>query len=380
MLNKIKVYMKDPEFNHVLLKLPTPHYIYNLNIMNLLVEEITNNIKGYDYIKLGYAMKANPNPEILNFLKDKVSFIDVASIQEFQIASPYFKNISINGPSFSTEELLYLLKIKENSITIDYNSLSQLYAVKEHIRDKNIGVRINIPYHLKNGEYIKSRFGIHIDNENLYDFIAENNNKIVRLHFHNGEKIDDFFRLIRSILDTLKSKGLLNDIQEINIGGGISNYLEKNKVKDLINQINNLKNEYFKYNDVIFSIEPGHSLTFLSGFLVTSVISSDIFKEINIIHTNCSCYNNFRWFRPKIISHTSNSTNAIITNIYGTTCFEDDIFVENKYLPLLKIEDKMIFYPTGAYSVSNSTNLHHLPTPKESFFYNEELDYELNRD
>ncbi|MGV3467372.1 MAG: hypothetical protein ACO1OT_19045 [Heyndrickxia sp.] len=365
----------DKEFIYKLNNIETPSYIYNLNITEEIIKQINNYIKDTSYIQLYYAVKANYNYEILEFLSKRVSGFDVASHHELSIIKKLnFDNISITGPGFDVDDIKLFLS---ENLPYDFNSLSQLYDCKEIVQNKKIGVRINIPYNNEKGEMIPSRFGINIDQE-FIKFITDNNITISRLHFHNGEKNESFFELVKEKIKLLLNRGVLNELETINLGGGLMSILLDMRFKEFIDGIKNLKSKLFGNKNINFIIEPGNALVNISGFLVTKVINieKDNSKNTQEIILNTSSYNLNHWFNPVVFSTTSKSTNKKHSNLYGITCYEYDYFAKGIEIKSLKKGDKVTFYPVGAYSKSNHTSLHGLPFPNEYYYHNQKFIYQ----
>ena len=95
-INEIKSELIDNEI---------PCYIYDLNEIYNRISNITNNMP--DNFKLYYAIKANPNKNVLEFIKsqDKIAGFEIASSGELitNSFSYAFKNSSI---FFSLNKLL----------------------------------------------------------------------------------------------------------------------------------------------------------------------------------------------------------------------------------------------------------------------------------
>ncbi len=173
---------------------------------------------------------------------------------------------------------------------------------------------------------------------------------------------------------------ILSEVTTINMGGGITNLLLKGEIKNFINKL--IENKYTNRFEII--LEPGRAITSLCGFLITSVIAADNSNTKNEIILDCSAYNLFPWFLPRPIS-TNSKRAKIIQNLWGNTCFENDYFASRLIFPELNINDKVIFYPVGAYSKNNHKNLHRIPYPNEYSYKNNKLTligdhYEYSRD
>ena len=352
--------------------LDTPCYIYNLNIIEDIIHKIRLSLKDIDNIKLHFAVKANRNIEILKFINDKVDGFDVATIYEAQILNNMgINNYTLNGPGFTSKDIK---SIYEENKYLDFNSFSQLKSEISIIKNKIIGLRINIAYYENNKEEC-SRFGVDILEKKIIDFLKENEIKVKSLHFHGGEKNWKFFAHIRKILSNIDTSLLCNECY-INLGGGIEKYVMKDTLEDLSYEIKEI-NSICKKRGIknIFIIEPGSALVNLSGYMISKVISSDYIEKRNKFNIviDSSAYNLHLWYKPKILTCIAKGQRNVNMDIYGITCYENDVFFKDINLKGLDIGDKIILYPVGAYSSSNHINLHNIPFPEEYFYYNKKL-------
>lgn len=373
LLKNISKFISNKTFTEFLYSLDTPAYVYHFDIIKYIFDNIKEEMRAIKNLKIYYAVKANSNFEILQFLHSLIDGVDVASIYEYKQVKHIFgdKEISITGPSFLEEDIEGFYK---SNLIFDFNSISQLENCKEIVSNKAIGIRMNIPYNYKKNE-VDSRFGISLEDDRLFELLEEFNAKIVKIHVHNGEKDEIFFRNLRNQLNILEGRKLLSDIQEVNLGGGLLDLIMKGDLPWLMKEIQNIQKDYFRDENVNFVIEPGSALVNLCGFLITKVISADYSKDIRNIVVNTSSYNLNHWFKPKLLTHTSKKQTTFKTNIYGTTCYEGDYFCLDKLIKELNIEDKLLFFPVGGYSKSNHTKLHGLPFPAE-YYFNENFLYE----
>lgn len=364
----IKDVMLDEQFFREIYKLKSPAYIYNFQIIESIIDFINIEKEKRKYIKLYFAVKANNNIELLTFMKSKVDGFDVASIEELNIINSLsITDYNINGPSFSVDiiEELYI-----NNKNIDFNSISHIEYLMDKIQGNNIGVRVNLPY-INDIELEDSRFGINLEDDEFLLLLKSNNILINNLHFHNGKKNKIFFNQMEKILKNI-DYSIIDKKCSINLGGGIEEYITTDKLQILFESIDELYEICLSNGiDPIFIIEPGMALVHLSGYMLTSVLSSDLNtknNELNIV-LNSSAHNLHTWIKPTIVTTTSKKTNKLDTNIYGNTCYEKDIFFNKVNIKELNIGDRLILSPVGAYSRSNYNNLHLIPFPDEYYYY-----------
>lgn len=348
------IYQKILEFvsksvKEELEKSKTPYILYNQQIIRSVIKEFRNSFPNQNY-KLYYAMKANYSPKIIEFLSDKVDGVDVASNHELNIGNKYFKinQISVNGPSFSNDEIQNYLS---SDYSVDINSIDQLVKIDSQTE---IGIRIT---EFKKGIGRKSRFGINIFNDE--NFTVLKNKRITRIHIHFGEKDMDFLEYFNDILCQLNYLGILKNLKEINLGGGFHDLLIKEKLTSFFSQLEDLYNKFGVDSlNIQTIIEPGNAIIKYAGLLVTRPVSTFIEDNNQYISLNTSLFKNTLWHNPILITTTAKGDSLINTKISGNTCYEYDSYSKELQLPIINTTDNIVFYPMGAYVQSNYTTLH----------------------
>lgn len=338
----------------------TPCIIYSKdtikNIINLIRKD-TQDILGFH---LFYSVKANSCPNILEFIKSLIDGVEVASENEYKLVRKIgYKNIIVTfpGPKANFIENLY----SDNNI-FDFNSLSSMQSLSELLIGKEIGLRMRLPK-----ERNISRFGVLCNNEKLHKFILDNSITVRRLHYHfDNHTLSNITNIIAHINELQNETKWFKNINCISFGGGLNNLYcsDVQNLKMFWDKISifskkiNLKQKV----DIIF--EPGTLLMLYSGYLITTVTEVLIENEIQQLVVDASAFNLTSWFRPNLI-FPKQASDSIKTEIYGCTCFENDFFTKTAVLPKLKVGDRLLFYPVGAYVSSVARKLHMLPVPNE---------------
>lgn len=366
-IKKIRKYATYSNLSSLINIKETPAIVYDIDILNSVISEFREIINCREYIKLYFAVKSNNNKNLISYISKLVDGFDVASIYEFNIVKDLGLPISYTSPSISTENFNYLF----SSVTVNLDSLEQVnnYLCMSSI--KNIGLRINISYSFDKN----SRFGIILD-ENSINYLKNKNVKINSLHFHSEIKNDFYFKAVKISIENLIKNNLLyaDEIESLNLGGGFLNNFVGNQFEELFNFIDFLKVKYFsKNNKIKFIIEPGAAISIFLGFLITEVSSVKNINNKNFVTLNSSAHNLNKWYKSIPIYTTSNNDIKVDYTLCGNTCYEDDIFVDCVSFNKLSKGDKIIFYPFGAYTRSNSSNLHGFNIPKEYYYKSGEL-------
>ena len=366
-IEKIKKYATNSNLINLINIKETPAIVYDLDILNSVISDFRKIINSREYIKLYFAVKSNNNKDLIAYISKLVDGFDVASIYEFDIVKDLGLPISYTSPSISTENFNYLF----NKVNINLDSLEQVNNYLYTKATKNIGLRINVSCSSNKN----SRFGIVLDCDTINYFKRENV-KISSLHFHSEIRNDFYFKFVEDSIENLMKNNLLDvdEIKLLNLGGGFLNDFVSNKFEELFNFIDFLKVKYFSKNTKIkFIIEPGAAISIFLGFLITEVSSVKNINNKNFVTLNSSAYNLNKWYKSIPIYTSSNKSIKIDYTLCGNTCYEDDIFVDCINFNKLSNGDKIIFYPFGAYTRSNSSNLQGLNIPKEYYCKSGEL-------
>lgn len=129
----------------------TPFYAYDRARMAARVAELRGSMPAD--LSLHYAMKANPMPDVVNYMVGLVDGLDVASAGELRVAlasgvDP--KDVSFAGPGKRDEELRYAA---ESGITINLESgreMRRLARIADEIgKCPSVAIRVNPPFELK---------------------------------------------------------------------------------------------------------------------------------------------------------------------------------------------------------------------------------------
>ncbi|HNP35736.1 MAG TPA: pyridoxal-dependent decarboxylase, exosortase A system-associated [Woeseiaceae bacterium] len=129
----------------------TPFYAYDRARMASRVRELREALPAELHIH--YAMKANPMPEVVDFLAGLVDGLDVASVGEMEIALQTGTNasdISFAGPGKRDEELKSAIAA---GITINIESIGELRRIAGLAADAgkrpDVAIRVNPAFELK---------------------------------------------------------------------------------------------------------------------------------------------------------------------------------------------------------------------------------------
>ncbi|HKI60460.1 MAG TPA: type III PLP-dependent enzyme [Mariprofundaceae bacterium] len=338
----------------------------------IILQHYRDLIASFPYARIYYAIKANPDKEILTLLRDHGANFDVASIYELD------KVLSLG---VSPDRCSYGNTIKKSKdIRYFYEKGVRMYASDSEADLRNIGreapgskVYVRL---LTEGSHtadwpLSRKFGCQTDMAvELLKLAKELGLEPYGVSFHVGSQQRDIgawdaaIDKVKSIFDWLRDECDIH-LKMINMGGGFpANYLNRtNDLATYAKEITHYLQDDFGDDLPEIILEPGRSLCSNAGLLVSEVVLISR-KTTTSLHR--WVYTDVGKFSGLIETLGESIKYPIYTEkegeqeecvIAGPTCDSADIMYEDhKYqLPLsLEIGDRLYWFSTGAYTTSYS--------------------------
>ena len=366
-------------------KVQTPFYCYSANAFKNNFNTLKNAFKEINP-KICYATKSNSNLSILNLLQKEGAGADVVSVGELKkslIAGIKPDDIVFSGVGKTNDEIEFAIINK--IFQINAESTSELNTINKIAQKlgivQQVGIRINPDVTGETHENISTggigdKFGIPFSE--VKDLFLNNehfeNIEISGIAFHIGSQIHD----IEPFKKVFQKTGVL--IKEINknkqiikvldIGGGFGVDYENNQKEFPIQEYAELVKNSFDTNNLTVVIEPGRSISWDTGILVTKVLYIKKHGEKKFIITDCgmndlmrpALYDGYHKILPlKEIKDTE----KISTDIVGPICESTDrLFSSNEFYDV-KEGDLLAILNSGAYGSSMSSNYNVRPLVDE---------------
>lgn len=358
-------------------------YVYDLDI----IKENVGLIQAYapPQISLYYAMKANPNKNIMSCVRklDYISGVEIASSGELTKALEFFKpnEVIFTGPGKTEKELE--LSLQNNIRLINVESVVEairINTIAERLNlDKvDILLRINVNYHISHAqEYMagcSTKMGIDEDKYiESYSVIGNLNRiNIKGIHVFGASGVLEYKSLIKyanyvfQLVSRLEETTTKIDI--IDFGGGIGiDYTEKNRLFGLRSYFEELSQliDQYGFSDKEIIMELGTYIVGNAGFYTSKIIDIKEIKKrkhiilagginhmglpfemkrkhpVHILHMNCNkLYEN----QPIVYKEQ--------TDISGPICMSSDKLSWDEYIEKAEIGDIVIYRQAGAYCYS----------------------------
>lgn len=370
--------LKDLCVNYV-----RPIYVYDLESVRARFATMAKALAG---VRLYFAVKANPNPQVLNCLKKAGAGADVVSLGEIKRAlesgfSP--EDIVYSGVGKTRHEITEALKIGIFQINVE--SLPELERIGEIAKSlgkkASVALRLNPDVSIQTHPYIATglrdnKFGMELSL--VPDLVAclkkyPGSLELVGVSLHLGSQMLEFsgyeealVKLKKSYLDLKKD---FPSLRRFDFGGGLgvfydrSDFLEEEK---RLQQYADITMKALKDLNCELQSEPGRWLVAHAGVLLTQVqyVKKTSVKSFVIVDAGMN-----HLIRPslyeaehRILPLVKGSSEATF-DVVGPICESSDFFLKDYKMATVKEGDFLAILDGGAYgySMASNYNLQELP-------------------
>ncbi len=325
--------------------------------------------------KVFYAVKANPDVEIIKLI-DKLDLgFEIASEGELEILSSIGvdpKKIISSNP---VKSLNFLKVVRSYGVNyFSYDSVEEVNKLAKLAPHCNVYVRLSVPN--EGSEWpLSKKFGVELDEAvTLLSYARDKGLNPVGITFHVGSQCTNIYSWntaldkAKALWDLVEKKKIKLDI--LNIGGGYPINYTKNvvKVEAIEKNVNNLIYEKFPKNITIF-IEPGRAVVGDAGIFVTSVIGKARRADENWLYIDIGVFNGLMESVGGIkYSYLVESSRPVKQkkkwNIAGPSCDSFDIIDKGLTLPEPDVGNLVLILSSGAYTTSYASEFNGFPIPK----------------
>lgn len=359
----------------------TPCYVYDRNQIKSNIIALKNELP--KKIKLHYAIKANPMPNLVAHAAHYLDGLDVASHQELLTAlstgiEPC--KVSIAGPGKTQKSLLSAIF---SGVVINVESKTELIRIQkiasEHKKQANVAFRINPDFELKGAAMKMSggpkQFGIDAEVfSELFSIVNKPSINFVGFHIFSGSQNLSVDALLESYQKSLELAFVLsNQInvipKQINIGGGIGINYHSGQVpvdiKRLCLGLHELLDELAsKLINTEVHLELGRFLVANAGMYLCKIIDIKESRGKTFwvcdggMHHHLANSGNlgqiFRKNYPVFLANCIESKRSHYVDIVGPLCTPLDIVASNISLPIGEVGGYVAVMLSGAYGASAS--------------------------
>ena len=320
-----------------------------------------------------YAVKANPDPAIVQTLYEAGASFDVASIAELRIVNEFIKDMPAKErQDFIWDKIIYAHPIKaiETLQELDpykplvtYDNFEEIKKVAGYAPHAGLCLRIRVP---NTGAMVElsSKFGA--DPGAAVDLIAAAHDAgltVEGLSFHVGSQTTNYnnyvqaLQLSANIFAEAESRGF--KLLRLDIGGGFPAPYDK-QVKPfrlLAAKLNKEIDRLFA-PDIEILAEPGRFIIATACTSVASVIGKAVRDDKKCYYIDDGVYHTYSGM---IFDHCNYPVKAFkkgpteISAVFGPTCDALDTITLAENLPDLELGDLVYSENIGAYSHASST-------------------------
>lgn len=361
--------MNDPEQHK------TPYLLINLDKVREAYEKLHRYLDG---LEIFYAMKCNPDLEIMKTILELGGQFEISSAYEMRRAveagaDP--KKLLFSNPIKTLDDIKEAFEAGVNHFAFD--SYSEVDKLAEGAPGSNVYVRLAIPVH-RSVVASEGKFGVSIEvARELTKYAKEKGLKPYGISFHVGSQNLDYKAWGHAIQYSAKLMNLLKkdhiNLGFLDIGGGFPvTYDDVGRDNlDKISSIIKKSLERYIPKDVRVVVEPGRYMVAASGIMVGSVMGLAQRFDRKWLHLDVGALNglmesletnNTLAFPVRDSKH---SVDKDVFTLTGPTCdSQDTILFDVPISSNIGVGDKIYFQYAGAYTTSLTDRFNGFPNPK----------------
>lgn len=367
---------------------PTPFYLYDEKAIRDNIRRLYQAFSWNPGFCEYFAVKATPNPYILNIFKEEGSGVDCASYTELLLADSCFfspKKIMFTSNVTSAKEFI---KAKKMDAIINLDDYSHIDFLKQCA---DIPELICLRLNPEGKIYYKDLLIIDFNNSK-FGFTKEQMIRAIKklqaygarhfgLHFQFGShrtEVDYFSKNTRLLFETVVQicKETNIKLEFINLAGGIGiPYQEDQKEADLEGVSYSIKKAYEDILEpagltpVPLYLELGIFMTGPYGYFVSSVLHKKetvkTFLGLDASTNSFMSPSRYTNYHHITVAGKESEECSCIYDVTGALCESRDKFAQDRLLPTVNIGDFLIFHDAGAYTYSHSNQFNGKLRPAE---------------
>ncbi|MFQ3573983.1 MAG: type III PLP-dependent enzyme [Thermodesulfovibrionales bacterium] len=348
---------------------PPPYLLLNRDVVINKIKQIGTGISGS---KVFYAVKANPDIEILRFLADMDIGFEIASEGELEL----LKSLSVSADRIITSNPVktfkFLVSARDYGIRYyAFDSYPEVDKLARYVPNCLVYVRLSVPN--EGSEWpLSKKFGVEIDDAiSLLVYAQKMGLCPVGVTFHVGSQCNNAYNWhsaiekTRELWDLARQKGI--ELKMINIGGGYPIRYTRDviDIPTIEKRIAQSIRQKFPDGVDVF-IEPGRAVVGDAGVFVTTVIGKALRGDENWLYIDVGVFNGLMESIGGIkYSYVVGSRNPTKKwTIAGPSCDSFDVIDRDVELPEPEVGNRMLILSSGAYTISYASEFNGFSIPK----------------
>jgi diaminopimelate decarboxylase/aspartate kinase len=320
--------------------------------------------------RIFYAMKANPNPELLRIIA--ASGIDIECVSRGEI-----EHVLASVPNLARGRVLYTPNFApraeyawafEQGVTVTIDNRYVLQQWPQVFEGREVLVRVDtgtgrghhVHVHTA-GEYAK--FGVPLEElAELAPLAAAVGCRVIGLHAHTGSGVFEVSSWTETAEMLLAAAGLFPQLRILNIGGGLGvPERPEQPALDLVQFDAALAAVRQRAAGLEFWLEPGRFLVAAAGVLLVHVTQTKAKGSTRYVGVTTGM-NSF--IRPALYGSWHEIVNLTrleepateLVNVVGPICESADVLGQDRWLPPSQEGDVLLITNAGAYGRAMSSN------------------------
>jgi diaminopimelate decarboxylase len=380
-----KLHFAETDIEVIAKKNKTPFFLYSEEILQQNFLDFSNGAinAGLIHPLVCFALKSNPNKELLKILAGHGSGADIVSGGELKRALDAgipAEKIVFSGVGKTEEEIIFALKLPGHINSFNVESLEELelinHCAKKLKKTARICFRLNPVVRPKTHKYISTgnkthKFGL-LESDiltSLKDKRYWSHSQLVGLSIHIGSQLLDLGatkRAIQRLCEVALKVKVPLEFLDVGGGLGVDYHPDESKrlpdIQTYMELVAKTLNKHFYSLSphrprVVF--EPGRRIVAKAGIFVMKVLRNKVSEDNHFIIVDGGM-NDF--MRPSLygayheLLPVKQSKANQISHVVGPICETSDCFGSNRLLPKLQSGELLIIKDTGAYGYSMGSN------------------------
>ncbi len=348
---------------------PSPYLLIDRDVVREKVDLIGKNIRNS---RVFYAVKANPDREVLSYLNSLGIGFEIASEGELRILS----DLGVEPDRIITSNPVKTMVFLEQAVSygIDYyafDSVAEVDKLSRYAPNRNVYVRLAVPN--EGSEWpLSKKFGVELEDAlGLLIYAKEKGLNPAGITFHVGSQCNNAYNWnmaiekAKDLWEKAADKGI--SLSMINLGGGYPIRYTRDvlSIEYIEKRINRLISEKFPADLTVF-IEPGRAVIGDAGVFVTSVIGKSRRGDENWLYIDVGVFNGLMESVGGIkYSYVVGSRNEPKPwTIAGPSCDSFDVIDKEVILPEPEVGNRLLILSAGAYTISYASEFNGFSIPK----------------
>ncbi|HET6513921.1 MAG TPA: type III PLP-dependent enzyme [Thermodesulfovibrionales bacterium] len=348
---------------------PAPYLLIDREVAREKVSIIGSGIRNS---KVFFAVKANPDRDVLAFLNSFGVGFEIASEGELQILS----SLGVEPERIITSNPVKTLKFLEQAVGYGvryfaFDSLPEVEKLARVAPGAKVYVRLSVPN--EGSEWpLSKKFGVELDEAaDLLVFAQERGLNPVGITFHVGSQCHNVYNWntaidkTKEVWELAEEKGI--PLSMINIGGGYPIRYTKNvvEISTIEKKVDRVISQKFP-KDVEIFIEPGRAVIGDAGVFVATVIGKAKRGDENWLYIDVGVFNGLMESIGGIkYNYVVGSRSEVKSwTIAGPSCDSFDVIDRDVELPEPEVGNRILIPSSGAYTISYASEFNGFSIPK----------------